>query len=72
MQLSDVPFNKISVGLAVVSAIGTLGRVFQLFPEGAFARYAAIVIHWDNGRVSYVWHFQSNYVQVLNWPGSSN
>lgn len=67
MNLAEMNFNEIKPGLKVISAINTPGVVKECRPEGPSPdgeRYDTIVIDWENGKTSYVFHMQAEYVSV--------
>lgn len=64
MMLSDVPWESLMVGDVVISVIGNPGKITELIPiELAKQREDnEIVIEWNNGRFSLVWHFEGSKI----------
>lgn len=64
MMLSDVPWESLMVGDVVISVIGNPCKITELIPiELAKQREDnEIVIEWNNGRVSLVWHFERSKI----------
>ncbi len=69
-MLSQVPFNTLKIGDRVIGANGVHGRISRLIPivEARREEDNDIVIEWDNGNKSLVWHFWTDKVQYLGSP----
>lgn len=60
VKLSEIPFNKLYIGMPVISAIGTPGRIIALFDicYDDKGEDCLVNISWDNGKRSeMLWHF---------------
>lgn len=64
MKLNEVPFEKISVGDRVVSALGRIGYIKAIVPEDD----NSIWIEWEGGgrpKESLVYHHLSDRISYL-------
>ena len=67
MNLAEMNFSEIKHGIKVISAVNTPGVIKECRPEGTSAekeRYDTIVIDWENGKTSYVYHMQAEYITL--------
>lgn len=67
MKLSEVAFDNLHVGDALISARGVPGVITKLIPREKATRNedAEIVIQWDNGNISWNWHFWMDQIEYL-------
>lgn len=68
MKLSEVQFQDIKIGQALISAIGTPGVVTECIPEipgsGNGARYDTVFMKWNNGKDSSVFHMNADRITL--------
>lgn len=63
-KLSDVPWNKLYIGMPVLSATGVPGKIVDLLDKKR-DRFPSIAIDWENGNGSRVFHIQADKVICL-------
>lgn len=67
-MLSNVPFDEIRVGDRVKSIrTGTEGFIYSKTPIHLARRFEdnEVMIKWENGNISYIWHFQLDGVWLM-------
>ena len=68
-KLSEVPIRDIRIGDHCISANGIPGIITKIIAQ----KYASqsedneIQIDWENGNISYQWHFQMNHIEYVGW-----
>ena len=60
-KVCDVPWEKLYIGMEVISARGIPGKIILLDPED---RYPSVEIKWNHGGVSSVFYHQLEHVMV--------
>lgn len=62
--LSDVPFDSITIGMEVISAKNTPGKVIEKRSPGYRGEDNDIVIQWDSGNFTDTWHMWCDKVTI--------
>lgn len=63
-KLSEIPYSEIFIGMEVISAVGTEGRVVEKPSARSRVEYEWVRIDWDNGKWSVDSHQCFNKVSV--------
>lgn len=65
--LSEVPFDKLKLNDKILSVRNVEGKIVELIPKEKATRQEdnEVVIHWDNGNKSHLWHFWATNVKYM-------
>jgi len=64
MKLSELPKDQLEIGLGLISATGKSGKITSIDKDTR--EDWTIWIKWEDGSDSGVWHFQGDYVEVID------
>jgi len=61
MKVSEIPYEKLSVGDIIISALNHKGEIVELYPEDD----KSLEIVWENGNASYAYHHQCDKIEYV-------